>query len=1181
MSLLDSLSNTVVGSSLANNVGISKISDVTYTQTGTSLQGIYSNVTTATNNAITNTGISNDTLTAPLYAAGSAAAAADPTRAADINSLVATNVNGLPDTFRQNVPSITNNSLYSIQQGLNNTITGSLNSTIAGISSFSPIGGAAASVAGSNALGSALTSANTVTTSAFSAASSAASSQLSAINNASINSAISANIPKTPTLPGGGTITDLPLFSNSTANPAATVLEEEADPTSPNYRPPGIGVTSVASDPLPQYPVNTTDVIYQEVKLFIEGVQVPLESWIVNQAIGQLPNASIQVPVQAGLMDIARYYQPKVHLFYVDQNTGGDRLLFWGHIVTVNYSQSRQQGSASISFECVHKNALIHQLTLEFSGAGAAGAVGGTNLTDSNSQQATVQVANFNSEMSIIQALQGITGMQTDSGDILRPQNSDIQNADVTKLDVRFAALEARMIGMPSTIMNLWNQLKKQIYTNPELNSIFVKVYCPLLEDGLAFFDRMSGHNFLESQIQDSRQKHCNDYARPEANKYDLLIPHPFRMNVTSAIQAQMAISSATTILGFSEEFTTFMEYFNNFFYSMEYEMLTLASPAEVPVDPNSKANLDDPTIWREQERMAIETIIKPQLPFYYAPACNVILPFMFHSMNVNQNEGDIPTRITAVSTAASQASSAASSLGVNYRAPQTVREAVATGSELTTATSGSPSKAALKDTTGSSYNVPGKYEIGRGIKQKKVNMPQWLSHFAAGNAEASASNDDETFPADGTLDAKNLADLKTAWIDRYGYASANADTDTDTPGSQYRQSMQETMNPYSPASGIMAYERLLFAAADYEFTKETVRSKTGSIDGIFNPYVIPGYPMDIIQKSPNLPSFHAMCASVSHQGTSRSIGTSISFMAAITYTEMSNYFIQPLHPWLQTALKLVNVNRSNDVGVPVPSSNPADYPNPLGTSYVDNVTQPESFLTPLQQKAQQSALPTLNTVPGVDGSAYINLANSAAGKTGPVIPGALASASSTTVTQDQATSMAQLNSINYGLNSDPAFDSNTGTMQYVQQTLINNPRAKAVADQFYKSVLGVGAVDPYDVYDFELGGAKAISRSNGIIGPGSTDPQPQAGGGEGNDNLTAVGNLRMVARPIESRKGIEDKFNIKFIDLTPQNYNGAPAVYLNQILSNSALLEPGASMFLDYDELVDFLNGIKANTQE
>ena len=64
--------------------------------------------------------------------------------------------------------------------------------------------------------------------------------------------------------------------------------------------------------------VGKTGLIYQNIKLYIEGVQVPFESISISQGVGALPSASIVVPPQSGLMDIARFYQPKVHIFYED-----------------------------------------------------------------------------------------------------------------------------------------------------------------------------------------------------------------------------------------------------------------------------------------------------------------------------------------------------------------------------------------------------------------------------------------------------------------------------------------------------------------------------------------------------------------------------------------------------------------------------------------------------------------------------------------------------------------------------------------------------------------------------------------------------------------------------------------------------------------------------------------------
>ncbi len=1113
---------------MASNRGLSRITDTTLAEIGTSFPDILAKISGNAKTSVDKLGLTDSNLTAPLEAMRTKAITIAPGKATEISAATNAAISRLPATFNSKIPGIQNNTLYDLQQASRETLSTEVGSLSSDIETIAPEASEASLDAGLTSLNEAGNSSDAIATSAYSSAVKSSNDTVADVSNKAAQAAVDHNeaVNNINAVGEGEEIIDLPAPAEDTT--IQDNLASESDPASPAYRNSDLGITSTSEDPLPDE-INTTDVLEQEVKIYIEGVQVPYESYSVTQAIGQMPTARIQLPPQAGLLDIARFYQPKVHIFYVDHNTGGDRLLFWGHITNGNFSMSKQQGYATVSFECVHKNALMQQLTMEWSAGGASHAESGQNLTDTNPDQATVQLHNFNSEMTIVLALQGITGMQTDTKDIIRPYNKDVLNADPTKLDVRFQNFEKRMVGMPTSIMNLWNQMKKEVFSNEKLNLIFSKMYLPLIEDGIGFFDRLSGHYFLEKQIQDSKKDHCNDYAKPDASKYGTMVPPAFRMDTLTAVQTQMTIRSLTSMLGFSGEYMSFYDLFSNFYYGIEYELLTLASPAEVPVDPTSTADLDDPETWRGLDRMAIETIVKPQLPFYYAPVCNVLLPNMIHTIGVDQIESDIPTRVVAVSTAASQATNSASALGVNYRGPQSIRESVATGRELLDAKNKDKSSANLRDTTGSSYNIPGKYELGRGVKQRKLTMPSWLSHFSASNNETRSAKDDEVFPTTGSIEEKNLNDLRLAWIDRYGYSAG--DTDSDIPGSTYRASLKEGLNPYSQHSGIMAYERLMFAAADYEYTKEVVKSKTGHVECIFNPYVVPGYPMDILMKSPNLPSFHAMCAAVTHTGSGSSISTSISFLAAITYTEMSNYFIQPIHPWLQTALKMINVSR--DAGTDPLNSELTDEE----LAGPDNVTEEE----PLPSEDRE-----------------FRIRNEASVKK-----------------ESQQEDLRKKSSTDYGLAADPKFDTNTGNVEYVKQNLIDNKRAKLVADQFYKSVLGVGATEPIDVYDFELGTVKPVSRTNGIWEEGPYDSIPLPNGGQGNDNLTGVGNLRLVQRQIESKKGIEDKFKIRFIDLTPENYNGAPAVYQNDILTNRDLLEPGASVFLDYEEITDFIKDV------
>jgi hypothetical protein len=112
-------------------------------------------------------------------------------------------------------------------------------------------------------------------------------------------------------------------------------------------------------------------------------------------------------------------------------------------------------------------------------------------------------------------------------------------------------------------------------------------------------------------------------------------------------------------------------------------------------------------------------------------------------------------------------------------------------------------------------------------------------------------------------------------------------------------------LNPWERASGLKAYQRLLVAAADYQYAQAVARSRAGTVEMIFNPYIIPGYPMDILDDTPNHPSFHAYCSSVTHSITAGSITTNASFVSAMTYTELANYYMPGSHPWLQVTLDL------------------------------------------------------------------------------------------------------------------------------------------------------------------------------------------------------------------------------------------------------------------------------------
>ena len=641
-------------------------------------------------------------------------------------------------------------------------------------------------------------------------------------------------------------------------------------------------------DKPPSQGLNTTDVVYQDIRLYIEGVQVPFEAISISQVAGRLPTASFQVPPQSGLMDICKYYAPKVHVFYMDAAYGGLRLLFWGNIVGTSFSHSRSgSGSASIRFNATHKNHLLSQVTLDYSGylTGQApgSAVGENGVLTPNA---------LNSQSSILSALRGITGVQTNVNDRIVLDNASVASADETKLMASHDQLASRYVGMPAVGMNFWNQLKKSSYLNGKSNTAMVGMFIPLVEDGIGYFRRTSGHTSFESLVERDRQQYCLS----SGTNANVLVPPSLRVGLVNAYQAQLAVELASSALQFSGELTDFSSVLDTFYYSVGYELMTLASPSEVPVDP-SVHSIDFEQ--SGEELMAVETIVKPQLHFYYAPTCNVILPRMFHTIQVNQDEQGTYTRVTSTHDSMQPAGG---SQGTNYRGPHSIREAIAYAASTIGDSTGSPN---LLSTLGLTYNAVGKYEQGYGIRHMKISLPWWLQTLTKDQAVQPDGTNSTGLPARGTPQYLDMLKLAAAWQARHGY-------DVVQNGGEIkitRNSDRDALNPYSQSSKVMPYQSTIFTGVDYEFTKGIAGGRTGVVECIFNPYIIPGYPMDVMDDTPNHPSFHGVCSSVTHNITSRSISTSVGMMAVQTYAELSNYYTPPAPPWIQTALNLISVS--------------------------------------------------------------------------------------------------------------------------------------------------------------------------------------------------------------------------------------------------------------------------------
>lgn len=794
--------------------------------------------------------------------------------------------------------------------------------------------------------------------------------------------------------------------------------------------------------------LNTLNQIYQPVKVYIEGVEVPYSSISINQVMKGLPSCELELPPSSGLMEIVRYYQPKIHIFYTDLDRGGDRLLFWGHICATAYSKSRSgNGYSSIRFRCNHRLKLANDMLIYF----------GNHMEglDVKYEGASMAADDLTSTMAITRAFQGVTGPRTSADDKISPFNTKLDGADITKLPDNVASFEQRLIGMPGAMVNLWNQLKRASCKDPNHHLNMLSLYIPLFEEGLSYFKRMSGHYLVEKSQQDGRKQFC---PKDDPNKYNVLVPSFYSSSSQSTAESFFAINVASTAVGAAGEMTGFLQLCDMFYESMLYETLTLASPAEVALDPTSPMGVTS------NNMSTVETVVKPSTPFYYSPICNVVFPRMFESIDITQEEESVPTRVSAQHN---QLPNQTTAIGSHYRGPNSVREALALGSYFNSAASGR-TRYDLKSTTIMDPNVPGMYEQGRGMKPVQVSLPWWLV-LVLKNYQTQGTPD-RTWPSTSEPAYAEMLLRMKDWEQRFAIS-------VDKEGKTVPNSDKKTLDPNSPISGINAYESMLYNSVDYEFTKTIASARQGTINCVFNPYIIPGYPMDVLDDSPNCPSFHGLCSSVTHNITANHISTTVGIVAAVSYSELSMYYMPPLHPSLMGQLGMYN-----ETG-------------------------------------------------------------------GAKTPG-------------------------QGI---PAYG-DTSSIGNVASTLLQNPQAKLKADEFYYSVLGVGAADPTELYDYQVSQPRPQLRGYGdyklqVMPEASSIPD--VNGGDLNDWNTVPGNLRLVSRNIEGKDSIAFKFQYSFIDMTEDNYSGSAVAYSNPVFMSPQLLEPGASMFLEYKDTIDFLTPI------
>ncbi len=722
-------------------------------------------------------------------------------------------------------------------------------------------------------------------------------------------------------------------------------------------------------------PVN--DIQFQEVRLYIEGVQVPFESVNVSTPYMQKPTATISVPPAAGLTEIARNYFPKVHIFFRDRamerylrtsnkKLGKDyeeedfyKLLFSGVIHRSSYGKNNNAGGASsyVQFQCIHKDYVLDEVSIKFGGRGLE--VFGNNNTQAESVSG--QSSYFSSQHASLKALEGLQlyskykitpkGGVEDPGDlrskydidtfIARYQQDavtekDIEDVDPSILGVGLSSpgegtgdfntplkfLELR--GIPSTLLIMWQILKMDAYRfDPSYTSAMRRLYIPLIDQGLQYFKRLKGHSVIEKGIATDRFStegsliRKDDTAGGDEGPPDVeqvMIPPVFRTFLGKALSVDLSTKVIQTIQAGMSEKMSLEQLFMQVIQTLRYDKIYLSSPVQG---------------W-SREVPAIDKVVKPLLPFYYSPVCNVFLPNLYHSLTVNDSYYETPTRVVTVNRGYLVGQGEA--LGnLEYRAPHDVRKAWAYAAKQSTTAPGKDSSGRLTSNPDLQDSLPHRgeivaaHELGQGIRSKVLSTPTWINHLNMSHDDSEKQEE-----ADGTS-TDNKASLSSD-------EQSGLDKIINAWNNKYKLD-PVSFNPWEEkdTNGLFGYQRNIMNTLDYDYSLSLVETRTGQLSGPFNPYVIPGYPCDVLDPSPDRPSYHGFVVSVNHSiSGSGNMSTSVSFSSAMSYDEMQSYDTPPVFPWIRVELGLDE--KSNLLNQPEATKKKASnyYKDVLGVGFAD-----------------------------------------------------------------------------------------------------------------------------------------------------------------------------------------------------------------------------------------------------
>lgn len=598
-------------------------------------------------------------------------------------------------------------------------------------------------------------------------------------------------------------------------------------------------------------------VIHLDFKLYIEGVQVPFENIVVSNSYGTLPTASITVPYLPFLQEIGRNYPAKVHIFFKDAVT--ERYL-------QGQDRTRAQAMARHTFCLLFSGVIKGAYYSKSKGVGEASTTISFQCVHKNyvASEILLSLARFNtSDVSSanfdavntstagitlwnpqVVAQQTLQGVDSTGRTVFTP--SIIQNNAEKESD------DTSTAGVPGQLLPYASQFAGVPGTVLRLWNIMCK-------DSYAFAYKMDFMKKIYIPLMYNIKYFEGMVGHPIVENYLEKNKLPASSKVSDSSQKYLnprgSYKGGATItsLGAASIDATIMAVMSGVSQAVASTPFNVISSSIAQSLLYDITTLSSPAM-RVKSAVSVEDVagsLGATDPV--APVETIVHPNMnlYFAPKCNVLYPNLYTSIqvsdlyddapTRIMSNTPPIGTTNSPISFVYRSPLNVRKAVYNRSLA--------SKGKVTDiinTVEVYEETPAAHEMGRGVHARVGTMPTWVQYIN-GQVESSP----------------RTTEAKADW------------------------------------------RKMLMDYNDYQYSVALSSYRTGRVSAVFNPYIVVGYPMDVVDPSPLRPSHHGFCTSVTHSISSSGVSTDISFSNAVTFEELYVFDTPMTLPWLADLLKI------------------------------------------------------------------------------------------------------------------------------------------------------------------------------------------------------------------------------------------------------------------------------------